>query len=68
MLFRSHVVVDGPIGGDKIIEGFPQYAEKLGDAGMIGIEGIVDGYVYLYRQPRNAWAFELDVRTSVERW
>ena len=64
----GHVVVDGPIGGDKIIEGFPQYAEKLGDAGMIGIEGIVDGYVYLYRQPRNAWAFELDVRTSVERW
>ena len=64
----GHVVVDGPIGGDKIIEGFPQYAEKLGDQGMIGIEGIVDGYVYMYRQPRNAWAFELDVRTSVERW
>lgn len=64
----GHVVVDGPIGGDKITQGFPQYAEKLGDQGMIGIEGIVDGYVYMYRQPRNAWAFELDVRTSVERW
>ncbi len=64
----GHVVVDGPIGGDKIMQGFPQYALKLGDQGMIGIEGIVDGYVYLYKQPRNAWAFELDVRTSVERW
>ncbi|HCD25943.1 MAG TPA: glucose 1-dehydrogenase, partial [Gammaproteobacteria bacterium] len=47
----GHVVVDGPIGGDKIIQGFPQYAEKLGDAGMISIEGIVDGFAYLYHQP-----------------
>ena len=35
---------------------------------MINIEGIVDGYVFLYHQPRNAWTFEIDVRTSKERW
>ena len=64
----GHVVVDGPIGGDKIIQGFPQYAEKLGDAGMISIEGIVDGFAYLYHQPARAWSFEIDVRTSLERW
>lgn len=64
----GHVVVDGPIGGDKIIEGFPQFAEKLGEDGMISIEGIVDAYVYLHRQPRRAWSFEVDVRTSLERW
>jgi NAD(P)-dependent dehydrogenase (short-subunit alcohol dehydrogenase family) len=64
----GHVVVDGPIGGDKIMQGFPEYAEKLGAEGMISIEGIVDGYVYLYNQPTNAWTFEIDVRTSVERW
>jgi len=64
----GHVVIDGPIGGEKIIKGFPEYAEKLGETGMIGLEGIVDGYAYLYGQPANAWSFEVDVRTSVERW
>lgn len=64
----GHVVVDGPIAGDKIINGFPDYAERLGEAGMIDIEGIVDGFEYLYRQPQRAWSFELDVRTSAEKW
>ena len=62
----GHVVVDGPIGGEKIKKGIPDYAAKLGDEGMISIDGIVDGYVYLYQQPRQAWSFELDVRTSVK--
>jgi hypothetical protein len=48
--------------------GLPQYAEKLGEEGMISIEGIVDGYVFLYRQPARAWTFEIDVRTSKEKW
>jgi len=64
----GHVVVDGAIGGDKIRKGLPQYAEKLGERGMIEIEGIVDAFVFLYRQPPRAWSFELDVRTSVEGW
>lgn len=64
----GHVVVDGPIGGDKILQSFPEYAEKLGNEGMISIEGIVDAFVYLYRQPRTAWSFEVDVRTSQEKW
>ena len=25
-------------------------------------------YEFLYHQPRNAWSFEVDVRTSLERW
>jgi NAD(P)-dependent dehydrogenase (short-subunit alcohol dehydrogenase family) len=64
----GHVVVDGPIGGEKIMQGFPEYAEKLGNEGMISIEGIVDAFVYLYRQPQTAWSFEVDVRTSLEKW
>jgi len=64
----GHVVVDGPIGGDKIINAFPEYAERLGEAGMIDINGIVDGFMYLYQQPQRAWTFELDIRTSVEKW
>lgn len=64
----GHVVVDGAIGGDKIKKGLPQYAEKLGEDGMISIEGIVDGFEFLYKQPRRAWTFEIDVRTSIENW
>ncbi|MGI9432102.1 MAG: SDR family NAD(P)-dependent oxidoreductase, partial [Myxococcota bacterium] len=64
----GHVVVDGAIGGEKIIKGLPDYADKLGEEGMISIEGIVDGYAFLYHQPNRAWTFELDVRTSKENW
>lgn len=64
----GHVVIDGPIGGEKIMKGFPEYAEKLGEEGLINLEGIVDAFQYLYKQPRTAWSFEVDVRTSQERW
>lgn len=64
----GHVIVDGAIGGDKIREAAPEYADKLGDDGLISLDGIADGYLYLYRQPPRAWTFELDVRTSKERW
>ena len=64
----GHVVVDGAIGGEKIMKGLPQYAEKLGEEGMISIEGIAEGFAFLYHQPRRAWTFEIDVRTSKEKW
>ena len=54
----GHVVVDGPIGGEKIKTGFPDYATQLGEHGMIGLS----------LQPPNAWSFEVDLRTSRERW
>ena len=64
----GHVVVDGPIGGEKIKSMFPEYAARLGEEGMIRLEGIVDGFAFLYQQPKSAWTFELDVRTSKEKW
>lgn len=64
----GHVIVDGAINGDKIRTRWPDYAEKLGDEGMISIEGIVDAYEYLYKQPATAWTFEVDLRTSIENW
>ena len=64
----GHVVVDGAIGGEKIKQGLPQVAERLGDEGMVGLEGIVDAFAFLHDQPRNAWAFEVDLRTSLENW
>jgi NAD(P)-dependent dehydrogenase (short-subunit alcohol dehydrogenase family) len=62
----AHVVVDGAIAGDKIINRFPDAASR--QDGLISIDGIVDGFAFLYRQPERAWSFELDVRTSREKW
>ncbi|MYD44342.1 MAG: SDR family NAD(P)-dependent oxidoreductase [Gammaproteobacteria bacterium] len=64
----GHVVIDGPIGGEKIIQGIPQLVERIGEDGLIDIQGIVDAYEYMHEQPRRAWTFEVDVRTSVESW
>ena len=36
--------------------------------GMISLQGIVDAYEFLYDQPPNAWTFELDIKTSLEKW
>ena len=35
---------------------------------LIDIYFIVDCYMFLYNQPSNAQTFELDVRTSIEKW
>ena len=64
----AHVIIDGAINGEKIKTNAPEYAAKLGEEGMINLEGIVDSYVYLHRQHPQAWTFELDLRTSVEKW
>ena len=62
----GHVVVDGAIAGDKILTRFPDAASR--EDSLISIEGIVDAFAFLYRQPERAWSFELDVRTSKEKW
>lgn len=64
----GHVVVDGAVDGDKIRSRRPEIADRLGDDGMLSIEGIVDSYVFLYRQPQRAWTFEVDLRTFKETW
>ena len=64
----GHVIIDGAIAGDKIKRHLPELAEKLGEKGMINIEGIVDSYSYLYNQSPQSWTFELDLRTSIEKW
>jgi NAD(P)-dependent dehydrogenase (short-subunit alcohol dehydrogenase family) len=62
----AHVVVDGAIAGDKIMNRFPDAANRQDS--LISIEGIVDAFAFLYQQPERAWSFELDVRTSKEKW
>jgi NAD(P)-dependent dehydrogenase (short-subunit alcohol dehydrogenase family) len=62
----GHVVVDGAIGGEKIKKRFPETASR--EERLISIEGIVEAFAFLHKQPRRAWSFEIDVRTSTENW
>jgi NAD(P)-dependent dehydrogenase (short-subunit alcohol dehydrogenase family) len=64
----GHVVVDGAIGGEKISRRLPDFANRLEQGQLIEIEGIVEAFVFLHKQKRNAWSFEIDVRTSKESW
>jgi hypothetical protein len=38
----------------------------IGEDGLISVEGIVESFVFLHKQPRTAWSFEVDVRTAKE--
>jgi NAD(P)-dependent dehydrogenase (short-subunit alcohol dehydrogenase family) len=62
----AHVVVDGGIAGDKIIQGLPQFAQAMGEDGLVSLEGLADAYWFLHTQPRAAWTHELDLRTYKE--
>jgi NAD(P)-dependent dehydrogenase (short-subunit alcohol dehydrogenase family) len=62
----AHVVVDGGIAGDKIIQGIPQFAQAMGEDGLVSLTGLADAYWYLHTQPRAAWTHELDLRTFKE--
>lgn len=62
----GHVIIDGAIDGDKIRSLYPGAANRPDE--LISIAGIVDAYEFLYRQTQRAWSFELDMRTSREKW
>lgn len=53
----GHVVIDGAIGraGD-------------GDATRLDPDAIADSYLHLLDQPRSSWAWEIELRPSVERF
>jgi len=56
----------GAIAGDKIFQRFPDATSR--EESLVSIEGIVDAFAFLYRQPPRAWSFEVDVRTFKEKW
>ena len=62
----AHVVIDGGIDGDRLRRGRPQIVEERGEDGLLGIDAIAETYWHLYRQPRSAWAQEIDLRPYKE--
>ena len=64
----SHVIVDGGLAGERIKQRLSNFEERVKEGKLINIENVTDAYMFLYNQSKDAWTFELDVRTSQENW
>jgi len=64
----AHVVIDGAIDGAFIRGLMPDAAEKLACEAILVPDEIAKNYVWLYRQKRSAWTFEMDLRPWSETW
>ncbi|HXS53821.1 MAG TPA: SDR family NAD(P)-dependent oxidoreductase [Usitatibacter sp.] len=62
----AHVVVDGGIDGERLRERFPKVAEERGPDGLLDPDAIAEAYWQIHRQPRSAWAHEVDLRPFKE--
>ncbi len=60
----AHVIIDGQIESERYRK---EMAERPPDAFLKPVD-IAEMYVQLYRQPRSAWTFELDLRPWAERF
>jgi NAD(P)-dependent dehydrogenase (short-subunit alcohol dehydrogenase family) len=64
----AHVVIDGAIDGAFIRGLMPDAAEKLAREEILVPDEIAKNYVWLHRQARSAWTFEMDLRPWSENW
>jgi NAD(P)-dependent dehydrogenase (short-subunit alcohol dehydrogenase family) len=64
----AHVVIDGAIDGAFVRGVLPDAAEKLKREEILVPDEIAKNYVWLHRQKRNAWTFEMDLRPWSETW
>jgi NAD(P)-dependent dehydrogenase (short-subunit alcohol dehydrogenase family) len=64
----AHVVVDGMIDGVFARGIAPDAAERLAREEILDPEEIARNYVWLHRQRRSAWTFEMDLRPWSEKW
>ncbi|MGE0659025.1 MAG: SDR family NAD(P)-dependent oxidoreductase [Reyranellaceae bacterium] len=62
----GHVVIDGGISGERLLNRAPHLKEERGPDGMLDIEAIADAYWMLHHQHRSAWTLELDLRPFSE--
>ena len=64
----SHVIVDGGLAGERIKQRLSDFEQRIKEGKLINIENVTDAYMFLYNQSKDAWTFELDLRTSQENW
>ena len=68
LIHVGHVIIDGGLAGEKIQQRVSDFEQRVKDGKLMDIDSVTDAYMFLYNQNKNAWTFELDMRTSKERW
>lgn len=64
----AHLIIDGVIDVPRMHETMPDLAASKGEDGLIDPKSIAATMLWLHRQPKNAWTFELDLRPYRETW
>jgi NAD(P)-dependent dehydrogenase (short-subunit alcohol dehydrogenase family) len=64
----AHVVIDGGIRGELLLNRYPELVQQRGEDGLLGIEAIAEAYWQIHRQARSAWSFEVDLRPYKENF
>ncbi len=65
-LHVAHVIIDGGVAGDRLLNALPGVAEALGEDGLLEPEAIAESYWQIHLQPRSAWSHEIDLRPFKE--
>ena len=68
LIHVGHVIIDGGLAGEKIQQRVSDFDQRVRDGRLMDIDSVTDAYMFLYNQNKNAWTFELDIRTSKEKW
>ena len=64
----AHVVIDGGVGGDRLLNALPQVKDVLGEDGMLDPTAIAETFWQIHRQPKTTWAHEVDLRPFKENF
>tara|TARA_B110001454_G_scaffold219154_1_gene250462 strand:- start:8320 stop:9045 length:726 start_codon:yes stop_codon:yes gene_type:complete len=65
----AHIIIDGAIDTPWVKENFPEFVKQKKDIdGLMNPDDIALNYLWIYKQPKNAWTHELDLRPWVEKW
>lgn len=64
----AHLIIDGVIDVPRVREQMPDLAASKGEHGLIDPASIAASMLWVHRQPRDAWTFELDLRPFKESW
>jgi NAD(P)-dependent dehydrogenase (short-subunit alcohol dehydrogenase family) len=64
----AHLIIDGVIDVPRVRETMPDLAASKGEDGLIDPTSIAATMLWLHKQPKNAWTFELDLRPFKETW
>ncbi len=64
----AHLIVDGMIDVPRVREQMPELVKAKGSDGLLEPASIANTYLWIHRQPRDAWTFEMDLRPWCEKW